>query len=247
MDWSDQVTFLIPTAPHASVPSTEMIEEVIASIRHYFPTSVIHLMADGCADYLAAISRRADNYHEYLNRCQTLCDYKWGNVRLQMFVKRTQQAEMTRRTLPEVTTPYVFFVEHDTPLRTDREWHWETLFKVLADGHANMIRLGYWEEGIHEAHEHLVRSRFEMDGITFARTMQYSQWPNIAKTEFYRKMLSEKIPHGLVTMIEIYLYGPALEDPDYYNIVMYCPDGQGGTTNQRFHHRNGRKDDPCDW
>lgn len=238
------IVFICPTAAIPSHPSSAIIEEVVASVRVFFPTAPFYLCFDGIAEYLRVIPGRATAYAQYYKKCEELCESGvWTNVHLRRFEKRTQQAEMTRQVLNEITQPYFFFIEHDTPLRTEREFHWATMRSVLDDGDANMIRLSYWEEGVHEAHQHLTRGSFYRDGVEFVRTEQYSQWPNMSTCAFYRKMLADKIPPGTETMIEIYLYGPCAADPEYFNVVVYCP----GEPNQRFHHRNGRNGDPCDW
>ena len=257
------ITVLIPTSPIPSHPSTEILDKVIDSIRFHLPYAKLVIMADGVRDQ---ITQRTEQYHQFLGNVTTNCaNWKYGRASLVMMGTHKHQAAMTREVIEShVSTPFVFFSEHDTTLVTtvnprdiggngqtvaeDCVIRWDDICELLISGGANMVRFYLWEK-IWWEHEYLMRGVMRQGDSRFIQTVQFSGWPNIATTAFYKKLLAE-IPADRKTMIE-----PAVISQvqargwTEYRLVIYLPEPNG----RRFYHLNGRLDtvtgqrDPSDW
>lgn len=238
----DQVSVVIPTSPIPSHPDTSMIEEVIGTVRFHFPNAEIFLMMDGVRPQM---EHRRAQYEEYKRRLIWKCNHDWKNILPVVFDVHSQQAIMMRTVLDKyVKTPMVMFVEHDAPLVTTQKFiDWKSITEVLLSGKANMVRLYYFPEVLKE-HMYLMRDTFEHGGSMFLQTVQYSQWPNVGLTEFYKTILRDHFAPDQRAMIETVMYSPVSMNPwDKYKIVIYRPEGN----TQTFLHRNGRAGDPGEW
>lgn len=71
------ITVVVVSSVLPSHPSTAVIDETIASIRHHLPDSEIILQLDGLRD--EQLDRKAD-YDEYKTRVTWKCLHKWSNV-----------------------------------------------------------------------------------------------------------------------------------------------------------------------
>jgi hypothetical protein len=177
----DQITVMIPTSPIPSHPSTEIIEETIASVRAQLPDCEIIIMMDGVR---SEQQDRAPDYSEYKRRLLWKANTEWSNVLPIHFNEHGHQATITREALKLVKTPLVFFVEHDTPIIGEIDW--SGLARVTMSGEAGVIRLNH-EASILPEHQHLViNGPADVDGVPLVRTQQWSQRPHLARTELYR-------------------------------------------------------------
>lgn len=260
----NQITVFIPTSPIPSHPSTEIISKVLHSIRFHLPEARIIISADGVRPQ---VEHRKKQYEDYLQQLSDrLATMEFGNTCMQIWMEPVQQAEMLRQMLDSglMDTPLVLFVEHDTYLTTtsnprdeegtglthteDCPINWEDISDIIASGGVNMVRFYLWEKIWHE-HEYLMRGQMYQGESKFIKTVQYSQWPNIASADFYRKILSEHFQSKEQKMIEIGMYGPVVAAPwEDYRIAIYHPEPNA----RRFFHLNGRADengvrDACDW
>jgi hypothetical protein len=235
---SRQVTSLIPTSPVPRHPNTELMDETVAGIRHHLPDSPIIIMADGV---WSGVSHRKEQYEEY----QKNIEGKYPNTRIVRFQTHTQQVNMTRYCIQNfIQTPYIWFNEHDAPLRTDRAINWDAMLEAVSSGRFNIVRLSYFEEGIHEAHQHLVTGIDWIQGEKFVRTTQFSGWPHLSTVKFYVNKILPLCNEGDTQMVEIAAYGPCANAPwDQWRVGVYCPSSPA----QRFYHRNGRENDKCSW
>ena len=238
-----------------------MIENTIKSIRFHLPESRIIVMCDGVRPNVEFRRWQYVGYKEHLK--QMVRDGDLSNVVWCEWVDYSQQAKMMRETLDiMVTTPYVLFCEHDGELvsthnprdghqetrQEDCEIAWQDIIDLLDSGGANIVRFYAWDE-IYSGHAHLMQGQMIQGASRFIKTTQYSQWPHIARTDFYKKMLADHFRPDEIRMIEIGMYGSVGAAPwTQYRIVIYAPDGNM----RRFYHRNGRADengvqDPVDW
>jgi hypothetical protein len=241
--FDDQLTILIPTSPIPSHPSTAIIDEVIAGLRHYFPSARIIIMCDGVR---ASVEHRRFQYTEYLSKLMSLY-LDDPTIHLKFFTDPTQQAWMTRETLKEVTTPFVLFNEHDAILRAEPAIEWSAIFHLLETDQANLVRFYHWDRIWHE-HEYLMRERFTFENVEFVRTVQFSGWPFAAKTSYLTKLVTDHFHPQDRKMIETGLYGPICAQPWEANkVVIYYPEKAN-----TFNHRNARVSDagikdPGEW
>jgi len=235
------ITVLVPTSPIPSHPSTEIISKCLDGIRANLPKSQIIVMADGIREQ---VLYRAKQYRGFLENLPGQLD---SNTRLITFEDHMHQAEMTFRTLKEVKTPLVLFVEHDAVLRHEPPIEWLDICDLLMSGRADMVRFYLWEQIWHE-HEYLMAGELRHNGVRFVKTRQYSQWPLICTKEYHQRILDPLETRK--TMIEPAVYGQV-----YYGgweknkIVIYAPPNM-----LTFRHLNGRcideatgKRDPADW
>lgn len=242
----DDVTILMPSSPAGLHPSTEHIEQTIRDVRVQLPNSPIILMLDGVRPEQE--DRRAD-YEEYQRRVLWLCNKAWDNVIPLRFEEFGHQSTMTRAALEMVDTPYVLFVEHDTPLVPDFSIPWPQLKAAIASGSANVIRLHH-ESLIHPEHEHLMLSGVEdICGAPMRKTSQWSQRPHLVSTIFYKHLMETHFRPEAKAFIEHGLYGPLVESCkidgmfgwNLWRVWIYTPPGDNI---QRSYDLNSRGGDP---
>lgn len=238
------VTVLIPTSPIVSHPDTSIIEQTIASVRHWLPDAEIQIMCDGVRPEQEHYRER---YEEYLGRLVWL-GARHRRIAITVHDEHLHQAEMTRRALRHVTSPLILFVEHDTPLVTDEPIDFPALIAAAQSGDADLIRF-HFEAHVHPEHEHLMLDTEPRDvcGAPLLRTVQWSQRPHLANTGFYRRVLAENFAEGRKAMVEDVMHGVVHNDWreygkagwDRYRMWMYAPDGNI----KRSLHLDGRGSD----
>lgn len=251
----DSITVLIPTSPIPSHPSTTVIEDTVASVRHQLPLAEIIVMCDGVR---AEQDDRRDPYAEYVRRLLWLCEHRWTNVVPYVHDEHLHQANLTRHALAQVRTPLVMFVEHDTPIVGDVDWqacldailgHDETSRgELLHSRDVNLIRF-YHETAVHPEHSHLmIDDPTVVRGAPLLRTAQWSQRPHLASTAFYREIIATYFGIESRTMIEDAMHGIVdhawreygIEGWERFKLWLYAPDGNI----QRSTHSDGRAGDP---
>ncbi|MHB8501510.1 MAG: hypothetical protein ACYDHE_11270 [Candidatus Acidiferrales bacterium] len=246
MPLDDQVTILIPTSPIPRHPSTDLIERCLASIRVYFPTAHCIIMVDGLRPQ---VEHRREQYTEYKkNLSQLVSAGKLGNTKLSVYANHSQQATMTRNVLHHhVNTPLILFVEHDAVFRDEPPINFPVIFDLLLSGQANLVRFYGWTDIWHE-HEYLMRGELNYKGARFVKTVQYSQWPLVSRTDYHRNLINKHIQAGQITMIEPAVYYQVARAPWEENkLVVYLDGGLA------FAHVDGRLDemtgikDPAEW
>ena len=218
------------------------MDETIAGIKYHLPDAHIIIMADGIWDKLAF---RHGQYEEYLNRI----DRKYSNTQVIRFPQHTQQTAMAQYAIQNfVKTKLIWWNEHDATLRVDRSIDWDAIVNEVESGTAGLVRLSYFDEGIHEAHEHMTRGRYRIGNATFVKTTQFSGWLFLTTIDFFISKIFSGQPIGR-QMLELRMHDIIANSPwEAYKIVTWCPDGPA----QRFRHTNGRGAgvevrDPCDW
>lgn len=222
MNLRDEITVLISTSPIPSHPSTAILDETIQSIRFHLPESEILVMCDGVRPEQEI--RRKD-YGEYLHRLLWKCNHEYRNILPIIHEEFLHQALMTKQVLNEVRTPLILFMEHDTPLVTDEPILWEVCARTIQDGFCNSIRFLH-EAGILDEHSYLMRGRDKYLRQDFVKTVQWSQRPHLASTEFYRQILKENFNENSRTFIEDKMHSVVQCAPwERYKLVIYAPPG----------------------
>jgi hypothetical protein len=245
MSLDDQVTIIIPTSAIPRHPDTGLLERCVASIRRYFPVAHCTIMADGIRPQVA---NRREQYTEYLKKLAALVNEgKLGNTKLSVYANHSQQAIMTRNVIHHhVMTPLILFVEHDAILRSEPPLKFEVIFDLLLQKQANLVRFYNWKDIWHE-HEYLMRGELTHAGVRFVKTVQYSQWPLVSRTDYHQELL-RRIPPYQVTMIEPAVYYPVANGAWEDNKILIYLDGE-----LPFEHVDGRLDeatgvkDPAEW
>lgn len=239
------ITVLIPTSSIPSHPSTDIIEETVKSVRDRLPASEILIMIDGLpADY----QDRKDDYEEYTRRLLWLTN-QWDNVTPILFEEHSHQVRMTMKALELVRTPTILFVEHDTPLIGEIDW--DGCVGAIQQGDVDVMRLSHESNHLFDLYEHLMLGQENLlvheakfAHLPIMRTIQWSQRPHLAKTDYYRYALG-KFTKPSDGMIEDRMHGivqSGHDDPEEWGthrIAIYAPEGDI----KRSTHLNGRGDD----
>jgi hypothetical protein len=182
--------------------------------------------------------READ-YLEYIKRLVGLSVFKWKNISLVPFEEFTHQANMTMKTLELVNSPYILYLEHDTPI-LERPIDWEMLKDAILSGATNHIRLHY-DESIHPDHEYMMRGYLTSKLI---RTIQFHNRPYIANAGWLKKLLAANFTEQSRSFIEDVVYSPvSCSEWSEYRLTVYDPDGTGQKM-KRSSHTCGRGEDP---
>lgn len=229
MSYRTDISVIIPTSVIPSHPETHILDWCIASVRSHLFNAPIYVMADGVRQEQK--DREAD-YNEFKSRIKFP---PWaGPVELIGFSTFHHQAAMMRETLNSVTTPLVFFIEHDWLLLEPIPW--DAMAKTILERQADVIRL-HQEAEVHPEHKHLMMDKHIINGIPLRQMKIFWAQPHMAYTDWYRKQLAEKFSPYARTMIEDRLYGINLDTPWEDNkIYVYEPEG----SMKRVSHTDGR-------
>jgi hypothetical protein len=231
------VTVIVATSVIPSHPKTDMIDETIKSVRVHFPDNEIIMQIDGLREEQK--HRKAD-YNEYKNRILWKCLHEYKNVLPIIFEEHSHQTTMMRKSINEIQTSLLLYVEGDAPLTPDMPIDWDKCLDLIEYEKANTIRFHH-ESIIPESHNHLMIG-FE-DG--FMKTSQWSQRPHLSRVSYYRDIVlpfsDEK------TFIEDKFHGKVQDDIFPYNVFsqegwdkhklwIYHPEGNI----KRSYHLDGR-------
>lgn len=230
---TSDITVLIPVSPIPSHPSTEIIDETVASIRERLPDSEIIIMFDAVPAWLAALTAQ---YDEFKQRMLWRIDHELENVTPLVFDKPSHQSLMTKKALELVRTPMILWSEQDTPLHN--EIPFDQIMPAVETGYANLVRFHH-EASIPEDHKPLMLDQTPIDilGAPYIRTMQWSGRPHLASTTFYRN-IAEKYWDDQPRFIEHIMYGVVVEGAyDEFRLHIYAPEG----TLVRSKHLDGRR------
>ena len=233
------ITVVVPVSPIPSHPGTEILDETIASVRHHLPGAPIIVTFDGVRPEDEA---RHDAYDEHIRRALWRLDHVHGNVRAYLFDNHRHQTGMMRAILPEVTTPLLIYVEHDTPLVTDEPIDFGLVTAFLTSGSSDAIRFHH-EAIIPAEHEHMMYGR--EPNMPFVRTSQWSQRPHVATTAFYRRIIETCFTPDARSFIEDRMHGivdeavklDGLNGWQQYRLHLYDP---GNGNMKRSIHLDGR-------
>ncbi len=236
---TQQVTVLVSTSPIPSHPSTKIIEETVASVRHWLPDAPMIVMCDGVREEQE--DRRRD-YDGYLHQVMWLCQHEWGDALPLVADDHQHQANMTRRALAFVDTPLILFMEHDTPLVTDEPISFLAVETALLADDLDLIRFHH-EAWILDEHRYLMvdQEPQSVRGCPVMRTTQWSQRPHVARVDFYRRLLEDHFPVTARTMVEDLAYSVVQRYPwRFHRLALYAPRPHM----KRSLHTDGRDGDP---
>jgi hypothetical protein len=235
MSFREDVSVMIPVSILPSHPSTHVLDWTIASTRSHLFNASIYLMFDGVR---SEQSERKEAYEEFKRRL--VFPPFAGAVHRVEFETFHHQAAMLRKTLDQVATPLMLFLESDWILTGDIPW--DAMAKTILDQDADVIRLHQTSE-THPEHAELFLETVEINGIRLRKQRVFWAQPFLCSTDWMRKQLAEKFSDHCRCFIEDRLYGICLKPamwgyPD--KIFMYDPIG----TLKRVSHTDGRQKNP---
>ena len=223
----NDVTIVMPVSILPSHPNIWILEETIKSVRFHFPKNEIILQIDGLR---SERKNRKNDYDEFKNRVLWKCLHEWDNVLPIIFDEHSHQTTMMKKTIGEIKTSLMLYVESDAPLVTDIDINWEECLDMLEHGKAKTIRF-HFEAFIPEPHEHLM---FNKEG-NFLQTIQWSQRPHLSTVEYYRDIVLPYCEEK--TFIEDRFHGKVQDDGwDTHKLWIYNPEGNI----KRSYHLDGR-------
>lgn len=224
------LTILIPTSPIPAHPSTEILTETISNVRKYTEERII-ILFDGVHE---SLEHRREQYEEYKRAVIAAIEAgAYGYCTHIAFDEHTHQAKMTRYAMTYyVDTPLILFCEHDTSPIGDIPFN-EICHLVEHDRSVNYIRFNIF-------HMILPEHRYLMLGeewatnpngtvIKYTRTIQWSQRPHVAKSDWYRELLDKHFVREQRTMIEDVMHSIVQDayhrDGVDMGLTIYTPDG----------------------
>lgn len=241
----DQITVIVVTSPVPSNPSTNMITDVIESIRIDLPGAEILIGCDGVREEQ---QDRAADYHVFLQRLTEWCLWH-HNVTPFVFDEHLHQSGMMRRLLDEVRTEYIMFVEHDCPIVAPVPY--TEILETMRFRRLNSVRLMH-EASVLPEHEHLFFDAYPDDPAPWRETVQWSQRPHVARTDWYVSIMSHYFGAEARTMIEDVMHGVVQHGHPYatrkrqskalerWRMGVYAPEG----SMKRSGHLDGRAGEP---
>jgi len=230
------ITIIVATSVLPSHPSTAILDETIASIRHHLPDSEIIIQMDGIR---AEQIHRKDAYIEYKNQVYWKALHQWHNVLPIEFDKHSHQSTMMAETFEYIKTPLMLYVEGDTPLKITKDIDWDACKKMIYDGDANTIRFHH-EDVIPEDHNYL------MLGVEkgFMRTYQWSQRPHLTSVLYYKETVIPGvasrtfIEDGFYSVVNCAYNDYGMIGWNKHRLWIYYPDN--GEHIKRSEHLDGR-------
>ncbi len=238
MNLADAITIVIPTSPILSHPSSSLIEMTIQSIRKHLPDCPMMIQADGVRPEQ---EKFRDQYTAYLLRLdESINAGKFGNCKMWRFPEYRHQAAMLKETIGLISTPLLYYQEHDLPLLPEYV-DWQGFVRAIMGGSVNKIRVYYWSNILPE-HQHLMLDKepIFIEGVPLIRTLQWSQHCHVASKTFYEKILSNFSP-DCRTMIEDKAYSIVLALPsEETRMAIYAP----APYLKRIWHSDGRERQP---
>ena len=201
----NNITVVIPSSPCRKHPSTEMIERTIHSIRHHLPDAEIILQIDGIRKEQRYLT---DCYNEYKSRLSWKCLHSYNNILPLFFNKHMHQSGMMHKTFKHIKTPLILYVEHDTPLVTDKDIDFEKCEKHIFSGDANTVRF-HFEARVRDNEQSFMIGKPEND---FLRTIKWSQRPFLTTKLYFENEVMKPYKKHDKKFIEDSFYGVLLGD-----------------------------------
>lgn len=199
----DLITVIVTSSPAPIHPSTDHISTVISSVRSRLPRAEILIGLDGVRPEDEPLR---DQYAEYVYNLLWDANFHQHNVLPVVFDEFLHQANMTKRLLEMVRTPYVLFLEHDTPLEGP-QLPWLSMCDALSYNDAYSIRL-HFDVAIHPEHEPLHFGPVEnICGVPLRRIRVWWARPFLTRTDHFRNLLDKHFDDNSRTFIEDKLYG----------------------------------------
>ena len=201
-----KITVVVPTSVLPSHPDTKIIDETLESINVHLPNCEIILQIDGLRQ--EQLDRKED-YDKYKTEMLWRCLHKYKNVVPFVFDELHHQSGMLRKTIDEIKTPLLLYIEGDAPLTPDRKIDWQKCVDFIEGGQANTIRY-HFEEVIPKEHDNLMLGS-PKDG--FQKTIQWSQRPHLSSVLYYKEVILPTLPEA--NFVEDTFHGVVMND--YYN------------------------------
>lgn len=236
----DEITVIVVTSPSPVHPNMTLLNQTVNSLRLHLPRAEVLIGFDGVREEQAD---RAGDYEKYVDDAVRAAN-PINNVCPFVFEQHAHQSGMMRRLLQEVRTPYVLFMEHDTPLTGVIDW--KRILQTMSEHNLNSMRFMHEAAPLKE-HKHLYLK--PQDG--WIPTIQWSQRPHVARTDWYREIINTYFGVQSRTMIEDVMHGvvqhgtyagrkQAEEAWERWRMAVYAPAGDM----KRSLHLDGRAGDP---
>ncbi len=221
----NDITIVIPTSVSPVHPSTEIIDEVVRSVRQYFPHNEIILQVDGLREEQM---HRKQMYDEYKNRILWKCIHEWKNILPIIFEEHSHQSNMMKETIDLIRTPLMFYIEGDIALQDNLDLPWQKMLDMLDSQKAYTIRFYTFNKFIEPDHMYLMG---EQDG-DFIQTAQWSQQPHLSFVPYYRDMV---LPNTTPKLF--------IEDRYYSKVLTDCSRREGWDLHRLWLYNPLEKDD----
>lgn len=236
---NEAVTVVIPVSPIKSHPSTEILDETVATIRKHLNVEIL-ITFDGVRQEQ---EDRRENYEEFIRRALFKCNTEWNAVPI-IFDEHMHQSGMMQAVIDEIKSPLLMYVEQDAPLTPDRKIDFQGISTAILNGAVSLVRLSH-EALILEPHKHLMLDEKPIDigGVPLVRTIQYSQRPHVASVAFYRQLLSHFsddskafLEDKLHSVVQTAFQQDGRLGWQNYRLAIYHPEGDI----KRSYHSDGR-------
>lgn len=220
---------VVPVSPIPSHPDTSILEETISTIRVHTNAPIL-LTFDGVREEQ---EDQKANYREFIRKILWKCNFEYENVLPIIFDEHVHQSGMMKVVLANISVPYLLYVEQDCPLTPDWSIPLDELKKRIASGESNLIRF-HFESFIPEPHEHLMIGE---PSNNLQKTIQWSQRPHLASTDYYRSIMASFFTDESKTFIEDRMHGIIQTNPwEEHKLHIYHPVG----SIKRSYHLDGR-------
>lgn len=232
----DEITVVIPVSPIKSHPDTRILDETIKSIRAHLDCRIV-ITFDGVRE------EQEDKRKDYELFINNILSSGYDRIYPVIYKDHLHQSGMMRDVLQYIKTPYILYVEQDTPLTPDMSIEWDKCINLLETGESNCVRF-HFESEIPKEHKHMMLGEPRKG---FLKTAQWSQRPHLATTAFYKRIMNEYFSEKNNCFIEDNMHGRVWnsyrEDGglgwNQFRIHIYHPAGNI----KRSYHTDGRENE----
>jgi len=225
------ITAIIPTSPLMIHPSTEIMDETYVQLQKQLPGVKLLILADGVhpeEEYLR------ERYEGYLEKLHTRAS-GWRNTSLYLFKEWKHQSGMLRQVLDDhfsVTTPLVFWSEHDIPLRDDYI-NWQGIVDTLLAEDLYGIRFELTGDPLKQDE---TKGSIVTHGVPVVLSTQFVNWPQVFRLDYIKDIM---VSFGdSKTYLECAEYDGIVRDRfNTRRYGIYSPEGDI----RRCYHSNGRE------
>lgn len=224
----ETITAIISTSPAPIHPSLDHIRTVITSIRERLPHAEILIVCDGVRPEDRELQPA---YEEYIRNLLWAANVEWHNVLPIVLEGFHHQANSVRAALQQVRTPYVLFIEHDTPLEGDIPFG-SIVNMMNGDEMVDEVRF-HFDVALHPEHEPLHFGDVEVrNNIPLLRIRVWWARPFLIRTDTFRGLM-DHFSADSRCFLEDKLYGLLHNDWedhgeagwDRWRIWTYMPEG----------------------
>lgn len=195
---SELITVVLSTNPIPSIPETNYIYEALSSLYRIPALAKCKkiIVFDGIQP---SYEERAEDYRKYKTKIRELVetDSYFSNTELVYLEKWSHLAGSIREALKHVTTPFVFFHQHDLVLKKNFDLN-GIIASMVANPHIKYVRLNKRENNMKASCNWKVEPSSEFSYIPLCKSFGWTDQTHVARLEYYTNFVLPQCSFGFM-------------------------------------------------